>query len=74
MTYKQIAIALIGIIAFLFVMGLAGRADYYEHISSNMPQKTYNEISKKINSTDGNDVAKYYLDHEKEIRSEGSAY
>ena len=69
MTYKQIAIAIIGIIAFLFVMGLAGRADYYEQISSNMSQKTYNEISKKINSTDGNDVAKYYLDHEKECES-----
>lgn len=72
MTYKQIAVALIAIVAFMFIIGLAGRADYYEYVYSNMPQDTYNRISKKIGTKDGNAVAKYYIDHEKEIRSEGN--
>jgi hypothetical protein len=61
--YKELAYAMLAIVALMFLIGIAGRSDYYEYVSTHLPRKTYEEISRKIGSTNGDEVAKYYLDN-----------
>lgn len=61
--YKELAFVMLVIVALMFLLGIAGRSDYYEYVSSHLPRKTYEEISKKIGSTNGDEVAKFYLDN-----------
>ena len=54
------AIAIIAIIAFMFILGIAGRSDYNDFVISHMKPSTYKEISKKLNTNDNDKIVKNY--------------
>jgi len=60
--YKQLAVFILGFIALLFILGLAGRADYTEQIIYTMPTTAYDSIKAGLgdNSTDY-EIAKEYI-------------
>lgn len=60
--YKQIAAAAIGSIAFLFVIGLAGNAEYAEQVIYSMQQETYDTIAAKLgNGCTQQEIAEEYM-------------
>lgn len=65
MKSKELAIAIIAIIALMFIIGLAGRSDYNEYVISHMKDSTYQKISKKLNTKDNEKIVEFY---EKENR------
>lgn len=60
MKTKEMAIAIIAIIAFMFILGIAGRSDYNDFVISHMKDSTYQRISKKLNTNDTEKIVEFY--------------
>lgn len=58
---KKKHITAIAILAFVILLGIAGRIDYTEEVIYHMPQKAYNEIKDTLgHDASDYDIARYY--------------
>lgn len=60
---KQIIMFVAGMIAFFFVLGIAGKCDYQEAVMQNISCTAYNEIVEKVGN-DTDNVIKEYRQHQ----------
>lgn len=61
-TSRQVATLVAGMIAFIFLLGIAGRCDYNDAVISSMSCEAYNEIVDKV-GTDQCDIVDEYMSH-----------
>lgn len=60
---KKIILALVSIIAFFWVLGIAGHYDMCSEIAYNLNDEIYDEIARKIGTRNDIKVAEYYLEN-----------
>lgn len=61
---KKKHITAIAILAFVILLGIAGRIDYTEEVIYHMPQKAYNEIKQAIGEDASEyEIARYYVEN-----------
>lgn len=58
-TSKQIAVFIIGTVAFFFLLGIAGTLDYRAEVIYSMSQETYDEIVEKVGKSESKIVEEY---------------
>lgn len=61
---RKLIIAVLGMLAFVFILGIAGKMEYTEEVIYNMPDKAYEEITSKMQGASDYEIAREYLSNQ----------
>jgi hypothetical protein len=68
---KKVVAGIIGILGFLYILGVAGSYDFADEVVYSMDDQVYELIIKKIGKTSNKDVANEYLENREYYDSYG---
>ncbi len=58
---KKLCLHIVGILAVILLLGIAGRCDYNETVIYNMPDEAYRALKEKLNNPSDSELVDEYM-------------